>query len=95
MLKRTPDLERLEHYLEREIQGMLKSFLIRRNKKTFTRIFGIFPILSRVILVCLGYFLFILSRSCLFQLVAVRHGLFHILYKKVQSLKAREKLENA
>ena len=29
--------ERLEHYLEREIQGMLKSFAIRRNKKILAR----------------------------------------------------------
>ena len=32
--------ERLEHYLERENQGMLKSFSIRRNKKIFKRMFG-------------------------------------------------------
>ena len=35
-----------------------------------------------VILACLGYFWFILPRSCLFQLVAVGYRLFHISLKK-------------
>ena len=41
----------------------------------------------------LGYFLFILPRSCLFQLVVVGYGFFHILYTKVKVHKARENLE--
>ena len=35
-----------------------------------------------VVLICLGYFWFILPHSCLFKVAAVGHGLFHILYKK-------------
>ena len=35
----TRPIERLGYYLEREIQGTLKSFTIRHNKKIFTRIF--------------------------------------------------------
>ena len=38
--KNTWAFEWLEHYLEREIQGMLKSFPIWRNKKIFSRIVG-------------------------------------------------------
>ena len=69
--------ERLEHYLERQIQGMLKSFTVRRNKKILDAILQYW-----VILACLGYFWFILPRSCLFQLVAVGYRLFHISLKK-------------
>ena len=36
----TRSFQRLELYLEREIQGKLKSFTIRHNKKIFTLIFG-------------------------------------------------------
>ena len=36
----TRAFERLKHYLEQEIQEILKSFTIKRNKKEFTRIFG-------------------------------------------------------
>ena len=40
MLIRSPDLLKdWKHYLEREIQGMLKSFTIKRNKKIFMQIF--------------------------------------------------------
>ena len=73
--------QRLEHYLEREIQGMLKSVTTRRNKKILRNIFLIksnYPILTRVVLACLGYFWFILPRSWLFQLATISYGLFHI-----------------
>ena len=46
-----------------------------------------------LVLACLGYFWLILLRSCLFQLVAVGSGLFHILQKKERHIKARQKLE--
>ena len=88
--------ERLEHYLEQEIQGMLKSFTIRRNNKIFTWIYLVksdSPILLEVALACLVYFWFILPRSCLFQLVAIGYGLNNFLYKKVKARKARENLK--
>ena len=44
-------------------------------------------------LACLDYFRFILPRSCLFQLVTVDFGFFHILYKKVKAHKACQNLE--
>ena len=47
--------------------------------------------MSGFVLACLGYFWFILPLSCLLQLVAIGYWLFHILYKKVKALKAREK----
>ena len=46
--------------------------------------------MAGVFLACIGYFWFILPRSCLFQRVAVCYALFHILYKK---LKARKKMK--
>ena len=82
MLKITPGLlnfERLEHYLKREIHGMLKSFTIRRISSPGYLVKSNSSTLPGVVLACLGYFWFILPRSCLIQLVVVGHGFFHIL----------------
>ena len=52
-----------------------------------------FPVLPRVVLACLGYFWFILPRSCLFHLVAVGYGFVPHFIKKVKAHKSRKKLE--
>ena len=63
--EKTGPFERLEHYLELEIQGMSKSFTKKLNAHGHL-VKSNSPILSRVLLACLGYFWFVLARSCSF-----------------------------
>ena len=70
--------ERLDYYLEWEIQGMLKSFAIRRDKEIFTRILGQFSNIARSCfrlfrLVLVYYNSFLLIPACYGWLWVVPH----------------------
>ena len=62
----------------REYQNLLQKGAARKHSDRYL-VESNSPIQSGDVLACLGYFPFILPRSCLLRLVAVCSGLFHIL----------------
>ena len=89
-------LERLEYYLQQEIQGMLKSFTITHGKKYSHEYFveSNSPILRGVVLVCLGYSWFTLHCPCLFQLFTVGMGCSTICKKKWRYIRLVKNLKH-
>ena len=79
----TRPFERLERYLERKIQGMLKSFTIRRNKNILIRIFGYKYCAELLWLVwaIFGLFYLVLAYSSLMRLV-IGSSTFYIKRKR-------------
>ena len=91
--KNTWPFERLEHPSGTRNSGNVKEYIHSLIHSFRYLVKSIFSILPGIVSACLGYFWFILLRSCSFQLDAVGYGLFHILMKKMKAHKARQKLE--